>query len=200
MANDPPSSAKTKPSGPAASMRITTSNSPSLKPSVRSPQKPIYQSNLSLHGVIGTTVTTPNGLSVHGPSRSFALCAGSTVVLSELDNSNNINQRFLRARPSATSFYPITSFYNQSSSPIAISPTARRRSLSVPKSNTNGNGNIFNSSPGMDSADGAGSRHLSSKEKIKAVTCVSISPNGRLVAFGEVRTKCFFFFFFFFFC
>ena len=182
MAANSPSSYK----GKRTSMRITPSNSPSLRPSSRSPQKHKYQSNLCLRGVIGSTVTTPNGLSVHGPSRLFALCAGSTVVLAELDeNSRIINQRFLRARPSATSFYPAASYYVQFSSPVS-SNTTRGRSLSFSKATANGNGNIFNASPAADSSEGVGSRHWSSKERVKAVKCVSISPNGRLLAFGEV--------------
>ena len=179
-----PSTGRSK---PRTSMRITPSNSPSLRPSSRSPQKQNYQSNISLRAVIGSTVTTPNGLSVHGPSRIFALCAGSNVVLAEVDDAGTISQRFLRARPLATCFYPAPSYYNQFSSPVSPNAARGRSSLSTPKTNSNGNsGNIFNASPTSDAADSAGSRHYSSKDRVKPVKCVSLSPDGRLVAFGEV--------------
>lgn len=163
-------------------MRITPSNSPALRPSIRSPQKSTYQSNLSLQTVIGTTIVTPNGFSVHEQSKSFALCAGSTVVLAELDDGDKIGYRFFRARPSAISVNHVTPFYNSNAAPAT--PDPRTRPLSTIKSNANGN--VQNGSPTSDWADSINSRPWSSRERIKAVTCVSISPNGRFLAFGEV--------------
>lgn len=184
MAYNPPFTIKSKAATAGSPMRTTPSNSPALRPPARSPQKPTYQSNLSLQTIIGTTITTPNGLSVHGQSKSFALCAGSTAVLAELDDENNISQRFFRARPSATSINPVASFYNQNSTPAT--PEPKSRSLSVVRTNANGvGGSSYNGSPTTDWADAVNARPWSSRERVKAVTCVSVSPNGRLLAFGE---------------
>lgn len=182
MATTAPLSAKSKLAGPGASLKITPSNSPILRPGTRSPSKTSHQSSLSLQTVIGTTTTTPNGFSSHDQSRSFALCAGSAAVLAELDENDHITQRFFRARPSATSVNPSTSFYNHSTPPAT--PDPRSRSLSHIRSNPHLN--LHNGSPSNEAIDSGSPRGWSSRERIKAVTSVSISPNGRFLAVGEV--------------
>lgn len=185
MANNPHNlnNGKCKIAGPGSSLRITPSNSPLLRPTARSPNKPpAHQSTLALQTVIGTTTTTPNGFSSHDQSSSFAFCAGSAAVLAELDDNNNVNQRFFRARPSANSVNPVTSFYNPSSTPPST-PDSRTRSISNLKSSGHG---AHNGSPSSDVAESQSPRGWSSRERIKAVTSVSLSPNGRFLAMGEV--------------
>ncbi|KAJ5666697.1 hypothetical protein N7462_011106 [Penicillium macrosclerotiorum] len=181
MATTAPLSAKSKLPGPSASLKITPSNSPILRPNARSPSKSSHQSSLSLQTVLGTTTTTPNGFSSHDQSKSFALCAGSAAVLAEIDDEANISQRFFRARPSATSVNPTTSFYNQSTPPAT--PDPRSRSLSHIRSNPHLN--VPSGSPSSEAADNGSPRAWSSRERVKAVTSVSISPNGRFLAVGE---------------
>ncbi|KAJ5363433.1 uncharacterized protein N7496_009146 [Penicillium cataractarum] len=181
MATTAPLSAKSKLAGPGA-LKITPSNSPILRPGARSPSKSSHQSTLSLQTVLGTTTITPNGFSSHDQSKSFALCAGSAAVLAELDDDGILCQRFFRARPSATSVNPTTtSFYNQSTPPTT--PDPRSRSLSHIRSNPHLN--VPNGSPSNEAADNGSPRAWSSRERIKAVTSVSISPNGRFLAVGE---------------
>lgn len=177
---------KSKAQGSASSLRITPSNSPVLKPPSRSPHKPsLHQSTLSLQSVLGTTTASPNGFSSHDESRSFALCAGSAAVLAEFDNENEVSQRFFRARPSATSINPVASFYNQSTPPTTPeSRSTRPRSLSNLKPSPHAS--LHNNSPSNDIENNT-PRAWSSRERIKAVTSVSISPNGRFLAVGEVR-------------
>ncbi|KAK2758340.1 hypothetical protein FQN54_004188 [Arachnomyces sp. PD_36] len=171
---------KSKLAGPGSSLRITPSNSPILKPAARPPNKlSSHQSALSLQTVIGTTTSTPNGFSSHEPSNSFALCAGSAAILVELDSDLNISQRFFRARPMATGLNTVPSFYNNSSTP-PVTPDTRNRPL---PSSRSANGSIYLGSPATESADGG--RSWTSRERIKAVTSISISPNGRFLAVGE---------------
>lgn len=184
MATTAPLSAKSKLAGPGASLKITPSNSPVLRPGSRSPSKSSHQSILSLQTVIGTSTTTPNGFSSHDQSKSFALCAGSAAVLAELDDDANVTQRFFRARPSATSVNPTSSFYNQGTPPST--PDPRSRSLSHIRSNPHLN--VPNGSPSSELPDNGSPRAWSSRERVKAVTSVSISPNGRFLAVGEVST------------
>ncbi|KAF4157889.1 hypothetical protein CNMCM6936_000612 [Aspergillus lentulus] len=172
---------KSKNAGPGSSLRITPSNSPGLR-APRSPNKTsLHQSILSLRTVIGTTTTDPNGFSSHDQSRSFALCAGSAAILAELDDENNVNQRFFKARPSASSINPVTSFYNQSTPPST--PDTRAKSISNIRANAHSN--THNGSPSSDLAETNSPRSWSSRERIKAVTSVSLSPNGRFLAVGE---------------
>ncbi|KAL4956902.1 WD40-repeat-containing domain protein [Aspergillus filifer] len=181
MANNA-SSVKSKTPGPAQSLRNTPSNSPSLRPPTRSSSKPSpFQSTLSLQTVIGTTTTTPNGFSYHDQSKSFAFCAGSAGVLAEVDEEGNVNQRFFRARPTASSINPVTSFYNQSTPPA----TPDARSKSVPGIKNAPYNGIYNGSTSTEMVEAPSPRSWSSRERVKAVTSVSISPNGRLLALGE---------------
>lgn len=180
MAN-PPWSGRNKLVGPGGSLKITPSNSPILRPSARSPQKPPPQSTLSLQTVIGTTTSTPNGFSCHEPSRSFALCVGSAAILAEIEFDGTVNQRFFRARPTASAINPVTSFYNPLSAPST--PDNRSRSTLTGRSNSS----LYGATTPVDWADANGSRTWTSRERIKAVTSVAISPNGRFLATGEVR-------------
>ncbi|PCH06977.1 Hypothetical protein PENO1_014570 [Penicillium occitanis (nom. inval.)] len=169
---------KSKIPGSGATLKITPANSPVLRPGTRSPNKPSpYQSVLSLQTVIGTTTATPNGFSSHEPSRSFALCVGSAAILADIDIDGTVNQRFFRARPSATPVNPVVSFYNQPASPTT--PDNRVRSVASRVGNSGG------ISPATDWADSSGARTWTSRERIKAVTSVAISPNGRFLAVGE---------------
>lgn len=182
MANTHSLNGKCKVSG-SSSLRITPSSSPNIRPPVRSPNKPAaHQSTLALQTVIGSTTASPNGFASHDQSRSFAFCAGSAAVLAELDGEDNVNQRFFRARPSATSVNPMTSFYNQSTPPST--PDSRARPVSSLRSSAHTN--IPNGSPSNDVSETQSLRGWSSRERIKAVTSVSISPNGRFIAMGEV--------------
>lgn len=182
MANNHPLNGKCKVAG-SGSLRITPSNSPFLRPSTRSPNKPpAHQSTLALQTVIGTTTTSPNGFACHDQSRSFAFCAGSAAVLAELDDDANVSQRFFRARPSATSVNPVTSFYSQSTPPST--PDAKTRPIPNLRSSTPAS--AHSGSPSSDLAESHSPRGWSSRERIKAVTSVSISPNGRFLACGEV--------------
>ena len=178
--------AKPRPQASTSSLRVTPSNSPALRPPSRSLNKPsLHQSALSLQPVLGTTTPSPSGFSSHDESRSFALCAGSAAVLAELDLENNVSQRFFRARPSVTSIHPVASFYNQSAPPTT--PSSRPRSFSNLKLSPHAN--LYGGSPSNDLAESHSPKVGSSKERIKAVTSVSISPNGRFLAVGEVG-KC----------
>uniref|UniRef100_A0A093V2X6 Mitogen-activated protein kinase-binding protein 1 n=2 Tax=Talaromyces marneffei PM1 TaxID=1077442 RepID=A0A093V2X6_TALMA len=173
-----PWNTKSKIPGSGATLKITPANSPVLRPGTRSPSKPSpHQSVLSLHTVIGTTTATPNGFSSHEPSKSFALCVGSAAILADIDIDGTVNQRFFRARPTATPVNPVVSFYNQPASPTT--PDNRVRSVAIRGGNSGG------ISPAADWADSSGARTWTSRERIKAVTSVAISPNGRFLAVGE---------------
>ncbi|RAL17747.1 WD40 repeat domain-containing protein [Aspergillus homomorphus CBS 101889] len=174
--------AKSK-SNSGSSFRITPTNSPVLRPSTRSSmhKTSLQQAVLTLQAVIGTTTSSPRGFSIHAGSNSFAICAGSTVVLAELDEQKTLQQRFYRARPSATSVNPVTSFYNN-----ATPPTTPDNRAKTPLGTKSAAQNALHSgTPGSELADGHSPRAWSSRERVKAVTSVAISPNGGLLAVGE---------------
>ncbi|EEP81539.1 predicted protein [Uncinocarpus reesii 1704] len=182
MANHNSLGLRSKLSVPVASVKPAPTNSPALKagskpsPKLSSP----YQCSLSLRTVIGTTTSNPHGFSCHEPSRTFALCAGSAAVLAELDEELNISQRFFRARPSATGINAIPSYYNNTSTP-PTTPDTRSKTLQIPSRAANG-GSSTNSP--NDWGEPSSPRTWSSRERIKAVTSVALSPNGRFLATG----------------
>lgn len=173
-----------------ASLKITPANSPVLKPASNSRNQyksASYLTTLSLQTVIGTTTSSSNGFSYHEPSRSFALCAGSAAVLAELDEDLSVSQRFFRARPTATSVNPVLSFYNPPGPPTTPESRLRPPQASL-RLSTSANSPIFSNSPNAaEWAESVASKSWTSRERIKAVTSVSLSPNGRFLAAGEVR-------------
>ncbi|PYI28537.1 WD40 repeat-like protein [Aspergillus indologenus CBS 114.80] len=166
-----------------SSFRITPTNSPVLRPSTRSSmhKTPPQQAILALQTIIGTTTNSPRGFSSHAGSNSFAICAGSTVVLAEIDEQNVLQQRFFRARPSATSVNPVTSFYNTSTPPTT--PDSRAKTPSGTRSAAQSV--LHGGNAGNELAECNSPRGWSSRERVKAVTSVAISPNGGLLAVGE---------------
>lgn len=184
MAYNTPLSSRSKLSAPLSSLKTTPISSPALKSATKPTSKPSYQCTLSLRTVIGTTTSNPHGFSCHESSRTFALCAGSAAILAELDEDLNITQRFFRARPTATGINSTPSYYNNNNSTPPTTPDIRARTLQL-ASRSSGNGSPYASSP-SEWGDSNIPRTWSSKERIKAVTSVALSPNGRFLAVGEV--------------
>src|SRR5271155_2612078 len=109
-------------------LKITPSNSPLVRQAPRLQQRPEFPtSTLSLNVIIGTTTVSPSGFACHSDSNRFALCAGSAIVLAEVDTDGGVSQRFFRARPTAGAINPISSFYDQTT-PVAT-PQGRRKSM-----------------------------------------------------------------------
>ena len=174
MANSPFAFKKKLP-GP-----LTPTSSPSFKPTIRPSHKQAsHSSTLSLETVLGSTTSSPCGFDCLPSSRLFAYCAASSVVLGRAEDDFSITRRYFRANPTASSINPAVSFYN-SPTPVAH-PETRGRSLASSKT-VNGATTQFTG----DRADTAASRALNSRDRIKASTSVSLSPDGKLLAVGEV--------------
>jgi hypothetical protein len=162
---------------------LTPSNSPNLKHTSKPSNKSILQSSsLSLETVLGSTTSTPCGFDCLPSSRLFAYCAASSVVLGRVDDDFSITRRYFRANPTASSLNPSVSFYHNPTP--AGTPEARSRSFASSKT-VNG----ATASPAQlsaDRADAANSRTWTSRDRIKACTSVSLSPDGKMLAVGEV--------------
>lgn len=171
----------TKKSFDRGEMRTSPINSPSIpKTSARgSPSRsPSYQTNLSLRTVIGTSTISSNGFATYEAGRQFAFCAGSTTVLAELDDKLNVSQRFFRARTSV----PGSSSSNPSTSHVPLAGAHNRPRAHSGSSRTTP---IRNGSFGASDPVG-GSPASTARERVKSVTSVALSPNGRFIAAGEV--------------
>ena len=160
----------------AASLRGSPGITPSLKtqsnPTPRVQQPPVV---LQLDHVIGTTTKSSSGLSSCLETNSFAYCAGSVAVLADIDEYGTVTRRYYRARPAAIALNASSSYYSTPSS----TPTRKRRPLVTPKKDQE------NPTLGRSLREDDNAKTWTARERIKSIRCVSLSPNGRLLAVGE---------------
>ena len=119
----------------------------------------------------------------HPASRSFAYTAGAAAVVVQLDDNLQITQRFFRARPNVTTWTTASSQINTLQN-IAFLESRNRLSLTLKDLGVSASGNILPSSL----EDTSTSKTWTARERIKAATCVSFSPDGKWLAVGEVRS------------
>jgi hypothetical protein len=139
------------------------------------------ENGLFLRRVIGCSTTA---FASHPPSRSFAYTAGAAAVVVQLDEDFEFTQRFFRARPNAPTI---------SVPSIPVPTTEKGRTSAGVRDNLFGYTSPAPSTPfaggvsgGNVNDDSPSSKVWSSKERIKAATCVSFSPDGKWLAVGEV--------------
>lgn len=140
---------------------------------------------LSLRRIVGSTVSSPTTFDSLPSARSFAYTAGGVVILSTLDENLGTSQRFFRARPSVTAFSPPpSSLYGLSlTGPIS---EVRKHSF-TPVRDVGAFPLGASPSIGGDWEDSPPSKTWTARERVKAASCVSLSPDGRYLAVGEVR-------------
>lgn len=171
-------------STPTNRLKLTPSNSPYLQRPSRSPLRGRFhhESRLALKRVVGTTCASPTGFDT--VQSSFAYIAGGAVVVVDVDGEQ-YSQKFYRARPAAQPVYGTThSSHSHSSSAYAPStPT------STPKANDSRNRVALGARESfygpVDWSPSATSRTWTSRERIKAATCLALSRDGKYLAVGE---------------
>ena len=167
------------------SIKLNPSPSPFFKSTPRSPIKAgRAEVNLALRQVIGTTTNSANGFDSLPSGNSFGYTAGAAAVIATIDAEGHVTQRFFRARPTTNPINPSASIYGGPSTPTQ-NEGRNRTAVSLRES---GFGVSPLPSPGLHEwGDSPGGRAWTMKEKIKAATCVSFSPDGKFFAVGEVR-------------
>lgn len=154
----------------------TQTGSPVTKGGIRSPQKANTSGlSLQLQQVIGTTTNSPTGLACCTLTNTYAYCAGAVAVLATVHPDGTTSKRYFKARPTAASLNPSSSFY-ESSSPSAT-PSRRRTSIFARRRPQDID---FSSAQ-----DDRSSQTWTARERIKTVTCVGLSENGKWLAVGE---------------
>lgn len=138
--------------------------------------------DLSLKRIIGSTVSSPTAFDSLPSTRSFVYTAGGVAIVNTLDAELRVSRRFFRARPSITSLAPQVSSLH--SLPGGLASEARKLSLTPVR---DGGGLAIASSSLGDWEDSPTSKTWTARERIKAASCVSFSPDGRYLAVGEVR-------------
>ncbi|KAJ4297902.1 hypothetical protein N0V90_005801 [Kalmusia sp. IMI 367209] len=169
-------------------IKLTPSPSPFLKNTpLRSPIKSHHRSDVSLtlRQVIGTTTSSANAFDTLSSARSFAFCAGAAAVLATVDDEHHVSQRFFRARPTTNPINPSASIYGGPSTPTQ-NESRNRTAASLREA---GIGASPLASPANDWSDSPGGKSWSARERIKAATCVSFSPDAKFLAVGETGYK-----------
>lgn len=169
-------------------LRSTPSNSPfSRSSTVKTPSKSARaDAGLSLKHVIGTTANSTNAITTHPPSRSLAFTAGAAAVLATFDADLRVTQRFYRARPTAIPLNPTPIVYAPST---PITPGAELRTRTAATLRDAGAGISPFGTPTGEWSDSPGGKPWSARERVKAATCVSLSPDGKYLAVGETGYK-----------
>ncbi|KAM7208481.1 WD40-repeat-containing domain protein [Naviculisporaceae sp. PSN 640] len=167
-------------STPSNRLKLTPSNSPFLTRPSRSPirSRLTYDSSLSLRRVVGTTCGSPTGFD--SVQSSFAYIAGGAVVVVDV-SGEHYSQRFYRARPSAVPVFTVTPVNHSSSTPNSTPKAndSRNRSAASPRDSLYGATLDWADSPNQKSGT------WTSRERIKAATCLALSRDGRFLAVGE---------------
>ncbi|KAK6345518.1 hypothetical protein TWF718_007432 [Orbilia javanica] len=167
------------------------SSTTSLARSIHVPKSPLRRSltdtrealGLNLKRMIGTTTSSPSGLASHAPSGSIAFCTGAAVCVVKVDENLHIKSRhFLRARPSASA-HPSTSAGHPSSVPSTPEAPSSSRIRSSIAARDSGIG--FSPIREFDSPGKGEEGKWSVRDRVKAASTVSFSPDGRYIAVGE---------------
>lgn len=158
-------------------LKLTPSNSPYLSRPSRSPLRGRAiqnDSKLLLKRVIGTTCSSPTGFD--SVKSSFAYIAGGAVVVVDV-NGQGYSQRFFRARPTAVPIYTAATFQNTPTTPTGTPRANDSRGRVALRDSPHG-GDWAADSPGA-------SKTWTSRERIKAATCLALSRDGKYLAVGE---------------
>ncbi|KZM18909.1 uncharacterized protein EKO05_0006689 [Ascochyta rabiei] len=168
-----------------AGIKLTPTPSPfaSAKNSLRSPIKAARaEATLALRTVIGTTTSTANAFDSLPAARCLAYTAGAAAVVATVDAQNHISQRFYRARPTTHPINSSASIYGGPATPTQ-NESRNRAAASLRDA---GLGPSPHATPAAnDWSDSPNNRAWTARERIKAATCVSFSPDGRFLAVGE---------------
>ncbi|KAK3111057.1 hypothetical protein LTR53_014058 [Teratosphaeriaceae sp. CCFEE 6253] len=166
-----------------AALRLTPSNSPYFRSSApRSPTKlpRNEEPGLRLKNVIGTTTSSANGFDCTPSTRAFAYAAGAAAVLCSVDDELRVRQRHFRARPTVG---------RESNGQSVGTPTPgepRSRAFGHVKEHSIGGSPLSSTRDWNDSPTG---RTTTAKDRVKAVTSVALSANGKWLAVGETGYK-----------
>lgn len=150
----------------------------SLLPSNGTSSSAFADCTLSLKRVIGCSTTAFDS---HAPSRSFAYTAGAAAVVASLDDDLEVSQRFFRARPNAPTLTVAAGAPYSPGTPQHSAQESRNRAAASLRDAGIG----YSPSYGGGEDSGSGGKTWTARERIKAATCLSFSPDGKWLAVGE---------------
>ena len=159
------------------------SASKSKSNSFRTGRKVVGDENLdlSLKRVIGTTTDSGNAFTCLPNLNVYATCAGSAVVLADVDEQLNVTQRFYKAGSSFAAAN--TNGQSNSRTPNGLGE-GLRSAVSPCRDGKLGNANL--ATYGDSSAHSPGKSRASTRTR--SANCVSLSADCQFLAVGEVKS------------
>ena len=137
--------------------------------------------DLELKNILGSTTCSTFGFDCSPDASSFAVCAGSTAVVSHVDEHLNVTHKYFRARPTALPVHKTPSYYEAPN--ISNTPEPQSRAVSALKGSTRSRRSTRSSLFEQTASPNNSTR----RQRTRAITCVSLSADAKLLAVGEVR-------------
>jgi WD40 repeat protein len=148
------------------------------------------EQELGLKKIIGTTTTSSNAFDALPEARSVGYIAGAVAVVAKVENDGSLSQKFYKARQAS----PTNGGYGIPLGELSLNPLSPAQGLRsrIPARNRDSptSPSSFGSSSGFGSLDSPGSKNGSSiVDKVKPLTCLAFSPDGKFLAAGEAGHK-----------
>ena len=163
--------------------RITSTNDPAKD--YHSPTKATSDRlsgfSLTLKTVLGTTTLSPTCFDCIPDASSFVTCAGSVAVLSHADENFDLTHKFFRSSPVTSAAH--TSSQYENSMTVNRLETHSRQVVTV-RNSVHG-AKVARASVTVNNSP-KGTNRGDLLQRTKAITCVSLSPDGKCLAVGEV--------------
>jgi WD40 repeat protein len=145
---------------------------------------------LGLKKIIGTTTTSSNAFDALPEARTVGYIAGAVAVVAKVENDGTLSQKFYKARQAA----PTNGAYGIPLGELSLNPLSPSQGVRsrIPARNRDSpsSPSSFGSSSGFGSLDSPGSKSGSSiLDKVKPLTGLAFSPDGRFLAVGETGHK-----------
>lgn len=154
------------------------------------PRSTRAEQELGLKKIIGTTTISNNGFDILPGARSIGYIAGAVAVVAKVQDDGTLSQKFYKARQASTT----SGGYNIPLGELSLNPLSPTQGLRsrVPARSRDSptSPSSFGSSSGFGSIDSPGSKNGSSiVDKVKPLTCLAFSRDGKFLAVGESGHK-----------
>jgi len=183
-----------------SSPHTTTTSTNVLSPASNSPHsktlltRPLFkkagrtEQDLGLKLIIGTTTTTSNAFDALPGSRCIGYLAGAVAVVGRVNEDGSISQSFFGSKQLLIPNAGGAPLNEISSNPLSPSHNSRNRTpvrqRDSPSSPSSFTSSLYSS---LDSPSSKNGTNIA--EKVKPLASISFSPNGTLLAVGEVGHK-----------
>ena len=138
--------------------------------------------HLKVNKILGFTTGSSSGFDYSPRASCFAICAGSTAAVAQVNDELDITWKYFKARPNVSpNIQPLS--YSETATPATPS-TPEQRSRKASTLHGGRNATRSTGSPLLEKGASPGGNIV--RQRTRAVTCVSLTADGNLLAVGEV--------------